>query len=93
QQYKWEEYLPLVEFAYNNTYHASLKMASFEALYGRKCRTLVSWDNMEDRDVISAEILTEMEQQVKLICERLKETADRKKSYANLKRGDRKFKL
>ena len=42
QQYKWEEYLPLVEFAYNNTYHASLKMAPFEALYGRKCRTPVS---------------------------------------------------
>ncbi|KAH9293928.1 hypothetical protein KI387_040867, partial [Taxus chinensis] len=50
QQYKWEEYLPLVEFAYNNTYHASLKMAPFEALRGRKCRTHVSWDNVEDRE-------------------------------------------
>ncbi|KAH9322126.1 hypothetical protein KI387_016765 [Taxus chinensis] len=69
QQYKWEEYLPLVEFAYNNTYHSSLKMAPFEALYGRKCRTPVSWDSIEDRVVIGPEILTEMEQQVKLIRE------------------------
>ncbi|KAH9324265.1 hypothetical protein KI387_004443, partial [Taxus chinensis] len=76
QQYKWEEYLPLVEFAYNNTYHSSLKMAPFEALYGRKCRTPVSWDSVEDRVVIRPEILTEMEQQVKLIRERLKEAAD-----------------
>ncbi|KAH9331552.1 hypothetical protein KI387_003660, partial [Taxus chinensis] len=50
QQYKWEEYLPLVEFAYNNTYHASLKMAPFEVLYERKCRTPISWDNIEDRE-------------------------------------------
>ncbi|KAH9296564.1 hypothetical protein KI387_040152, partial [Taxus chinensis] len=93
QQYKWEEYLPLVEFAYNNTYHASLKMAPFEALYGRKCRTPVSWDSIEDREVIGPEILTEMEQQVKLIRECLKEAADRQKSYADLKRVDRKFEL
>jgi hypothetical protein len=42
---KWEDYLHLVEFSYNNGYQASLKMIPFEALYGRKCNTLVSWDN------------------------------------------------
>jgi transposase InsO family protein len=42
---KWEDYLYLVEFSYNNGYHASLKMSPFESLYGRKCNTLVSWDN------------------------------------------------
>lgn len=36
QQYKWEENLPLVEFAYNNSYHSAIKMAPFEAFYGRK---------------------------------------------------------
>ncbi|KAH9303245.1 hypothetical protein KI387_014828, partial [Taxus chinensis] len=86
QQYKWEEYLPLVEFAYNNTYHSSLKMAPFEALYGRKYRTPISWDSIEDRVVIGPEILTEMEQQVKMIRERLKEVADRQKRYDELKR-------
>ncbi|KAH9311968.1 hypothetical protein KI387_027003, partial [Taxus chinensis] len=93
QQYKWEEYLPLVEFAYNNTYHASLKMTPFEELYERKCRTPVSWDSIEDREVIGPEILTEMEQQVKLIRECLEEVADRQQSYTDLKRVDRKFKL
>jgi hypothetical protein len=42
---KWEDYLHLVEFSYNNGYHASLKMSPFEALYGRKCNMPVSWDN------------------------------------------------
>ncbi|KAH9294374.1 hypothetical protein KI387_040428, partial [Taxus chinensis] len=93
QQYKWEEYLPLVEFSYNNTYHASLKMVPFEELYGRKCRTPVSWDNIEDREVIGLEILMEMEQQIKMIWEHLKEAANRQKSYANLKRVDRNYKL
>jgi transposase InsO family protein len=42
---KWEDYLHLVEFSYNNGYQASLKMGPFEAFYGRKCNTPVSWDN------------------------------------------------
>jgi hypothetical protein len=49
---KWEDYLHLVEFAYNNGYQASLKMNPFEALYGRKCNTLVSRDNPADRAVV-----------------------------------------
>jgi hypothetical protein len=43
QPSKWEDYIHLVEFSYNNGYQASLKMSPFEALYGRKCNTLVSW--------------------------------------------------
>ena len=39
----WDEYLPLVEFTHNNTFHASIHMAPFEALYGRKCRTPLCW--------------------------------------------------
>jgi hypothetical protein len=49
---KWEDYLHLVEFAYNNGYQALLKMSPFESLYGRKCNTPVSWDNPDDRAVI-----------------------------------------
>ncbi|GKD81733.1 putative reverse transcriptase domain-containing protein [Tanacetum coccineum] len=44
----WERYLPLVEFSYNNSYHASIKAAPFEALYGRKCRSLVCWAEVSD---------------------------------------------
>ena len=39
----WETHLPLVEFSYNNSYHASIKATPFEALYGRKCRSSVCW--------------------------------------------------
>ena len=46
---KWEEYLHLVEFAYNNHYQASTKLSPFEILYGRKCNTPISWSNPVDR--------------------------------------------
>nr|GFC62103.1 uncharacterized protein [Tanacetum cinerariifolium] len=44
----WERHLPLVEFSYNNSYHASIKAAPFEALYGRKCRSPVCWAEVGD---------------------------------------------
>jgi hypothetical protein len=49
QSKKWEDYLPLVEFAYNNGYQTSLKMSPFEALYGRPCNTPVTWSNPVNR--------------------------------------------
>ena len=49
---KWEDYLYLVEFDYNNGYHASLKMIPFEELYGRKCNIPVSRDNPTDRALV-----------------------------------------
>nr|GEV27828.1 putative reverse transcriptase domain-containing protein [Tanacetum cinerariifolium] len=48
----WERHLPLVEFSYNNSYHASIKAAPFEALYGRKCRSPVCWAEVEDAQLI-----------------------------------------
>ena len=45
KQTKWEDYLHLVEFAYNNGQQASLEMSPYEAFYGRRCRTLLTWDN------------------------------------------------
>ena len=64
QPKKWEDYLPLVEFAYNNGYQESLKMSPFEVLYGRSCNTLVSWSNPMNRDTVGPSMLKEMEQQV-----------------------------
>jgi hypothetical protein len=52
QPSKWEDCIRLVKFSYNNGYQASLKMSPFEALSGRKCNTLVSWDNPTDRATI-----------------------------------------
>jgi hypothetical protein len=57
--YKWEDYLHLVEFAYNNGYQASVKMSPFEALYGRKCNTLVSWDNPAGKAIVGSDFLRE----------------------------------
>ena len=40
---RWDKFLPLAEFSYNNSYHSSIDMAQFEELYGRKCRSPVGW--------------------------------------------------
>nr|GFC18578.1 putative reverse transcriptase domain-containing protein [Tanacetum cinerariifolium] len=55
----WERHLPLVEFSYNNSYHASIKAASFEALYGRKCRSPVCWAEVGDAQLTDPEIIQE----------------------------------
>jgi hypothetical protein len=59
---KWEDYLHLDEFTYNNGYQASLKMSPFEYLYGRKFNTLVRWDNLAERVVLRSELLKDMEE-------------------------------
>ena len=46
---KWEEYMHLVKFAYNNHYQASAKLSPFEILYGRKCNTPITWSNLVDK--------------------------------------------
>jgi hypothetical protein len=61
QPRKWEDYLPLVEFAYNNGYQASLKMSPFKVLYGRQCNTPVSWSNPVNRISFGPDMLKEME--------------------------------
>src|ERR1041385_704512 len=53
---KWEESLPFAEFSYNNSYQASLKMAPFEVLYGRKCRTPLNWSETGERTLIGPDI-------------------------------------
>ena len=87
-QVKWEEYLHLVEFAYNNGHHSSLGMPPYQALYGRPCRTPLSWDRIEDRVTVGPQIVKDMEQQVILIRQRLREAQDRQKKYANAHRTD-----
>jgi hypothetical protein len=76
---KWEDYLHLVEFSYNNGYQASLKMSPFEALYGRRCNTQVSWDNPVNIIMLGLEMFKEMEQEVIKIKQNLKTTQDRQK--------------
>ena len=88
-----EDYLHLVEFAYNNNYQASAKFSPFEILYGRKCNTPISWCNPMDKLVLGPELLKEMEVIVKQVQGNMKIVQDRQKSQANLKRSPKKFQV
>jgi hypothetical protein len=81
----------LVEFAYNNGFQASLKMSPFETLYGRKCNTPISWDNLANRTVIGLELLNEMEEQMVKIKQNLKATQDKQKGYVDKNRTHVEF--
>ena len=63
----WEKWLPLAEFSYSNSYQASIKMATFEALYSRKCRTLLNWVEPSERRYFGIDFVTEAEEQVRII--------------------------
>ena len=82
---KWDECLPLAEFSYNNSYQESIKMARFEVLYGRRCRTPVNWSEAGERNVFGPEIVSEAEEQVRFIQGNLKIAQSRQKSYADKK--------
>jgi hypothetical protein len=84
---------PYAEFSYNNSYQASLKMASFEALYGRKCRTPLYWNQTRESQVFGPEILQEAEKQVHIVRENLKTAQSRQKSYADNRRRDLIFEV
>ncbi|XP_052481189.1 uncharacterized protein LOC128035485 [Gossypium raimondii] len=84
----WEEYLPLAEFAYNNSFQSSIQMAPYMALYSHKCRTSLCWTELGERRVLGLELVSEIEDNVRLIRDHLKATSDRQKSYADLKRHE-----
>ena len=90
---KWEDYLHLVEFAYNNGYQTSAKLSPFEILYGRKCTTPISWDNPTNRLMVGPEMVQEMENMVRKVQQNLKEAQDRQKSYADQKRRHLEFQV
>jgi transposase InsO family protein len=58
----WDKCLSLAEFSYNNSYQASLKMAPFEALYGRRCRTPLNWSEAEERTLFGPDLVKDAEE-------------------------------
>ncbi|GJT56432.1 putative reverse transcriptase domain-containing protein [Tanacetum coccineum] len=82
----WVNHLPLVEFSYNNSYHASIKAAPFEALYGQKCRSPVCWAEVGEVQLTGPKIVQEIIEKIIQIKQRMQAAHDRQKSYANLKR-------
>ncbi|KAF3654575.1 hypothetical protein FXO37_16420 [Capsicum annuum] len=84
----WDDHLPLIEFAYNNSYHSSIKMASFEDLYGRRCRSPVGWFEVSKASVIGPDLVFDTLEKFQLIRERLRAAQSRHKSYADVHRKD-----
>ncbi|GJU31324.1 putative reverse transcriptase domain-containing protein [Tanacetum coccineum] len=83
----WVNHLPLVEFSYNNSYHASIKAAPFEALYGRKCRSPVCWTEVGEAQILGPELIQETTEKTLDQPEGMQAARDRQKSYADLKRS------
>ncbi|GJX89345.1 putative reverse transcriptase domain-containing protein [Tanacetum coccineum] len=89
----WVNHLPLVEFSYNNSYHASIKAAPFEALYGRKCRSPICWTEVGEAQILGPELIQETTEKIIQIKQRMQAARDRQKSYADLKRKPMEFQV
>ncbi|GJY25755.1 putative reverse transcriptase domain-containing protein [Tanacetum coccineum] len=89
----WDRHLPLVEFSYNNNYHTSIKVASFEALYGRKCRSPVCWTEVGDSQLTGPEIIHETIEKIIQIKNQIQAAHDLQKSYGNVRRKPLEFQV
>ncbi|GJS51233.1 putative reverse transcriptase domain-containing protein [Tanacetum coccineum] len=89
----WDIHLPLVEFSYNNSYRTSIKVAPFEALYRRKCRSPVCWAEVGDAQLIGPAIIHETTEKIVQIKNRIQAPRDRQKSYANIRRKPMVFQV
>jgi hypothetical protein len=89
----WEKCLALEEFAYNNSYQASWKMAPFEALYGRRCRTPFNWSQAGERTLFGPKLVQEDEEKVSVIRENLRAAQMRQKSYHDKAKAPREFEV
>ncbi|PON75868.1 Ribonuclease H-like domain containing protein, partial [Parasponia andersonii] len=87
----WDGHLPLVEFAYNNSYQTSVGMPPYEVLYGRPCRSPLCWTEPKEHVTLGLELIEKTTEKIKDIQERLKEIQSRKKSYADPKRHEVEF--
>ncbi|GJZ59108.1 putative reverse transcriptase domain-containing protein [Tanacetum coccineum] len=89
----WVNHFLLVEFSYNNSYHASIKAAPFEALYGRKCHSPVCWTEVGEAQILGPELIQETTEKIIQIKQRMQAARDRQKSYADLKHKPMEFQV
>src|SRR6185503_6938960 len=87
----WDKCLSLAEFSYINSYQASLKMAPFEALYGQRCRTPLSWSQTGECQIFGPELVVKAEEKVKTVQANLRAAQSQQKSYFNKRRDPLKF--
>ena len=89
----WSDVLPLVKFTYNNSYHSSIGMAPYEALYGRRCRTPLCWQQDGESVVLGPKFLQQTIEKVRVIQNRMRATQSRQKSYADTRRMPLEFEV
>ena len=89
----WEENLPLVEFAYKNSYQATIHMAPYEALYGRPCRSLLCWTEVGESSITGPDLIRDTSEKVSLIRQCLLTAQSRQKSYADVRRRPLEFEV
>jgi hypothetical protein len=89
----WDKCLSLAEFSYNNSYQSSLKMAPFEALYGRRCRTPLNWSQTWEREIFGPDLVLEAEEKVRVITKNLEAAQARQKSYHDKRRKPLQFEV
>ena len=88
---KWEDFLHLIEFAYNNHYEDSTNLSHFEIIYGRKSNTPITWSNPVDQLMLGPDMLKALELTVKQVQGNLKIARDKQKSHVDLKRTPKEF--
>ncbi|GJX97479.1 putative reverse transcriptase domain-containing protein [Tanacetum coccineum] len=89
----WDRHLPLVEYSYNNSYHTSIKVAPFEALYGCKCRSPICWAEVRDAQLTSLEIVHETTEKIFQIKKCIQAARDRQKSLSDGNRKPMEFQV
>ena len=82
----WDSHFPLIEFTYNNSFHSSIGMAPYEALYGRRCRTPLCWYESGESVVLGPKIVRETTDKIKMIQERMKASQGYQNSYHDKRR-------
>ncbi|KAL0544185.1 hypothetical protein IC582_019298 [Cucumis melo] len=89
----WDSHLHLMEFAYNNSYQATIGMAPFEALYGKCCRSPVCWDEVGEQRLMGPELVQSTNEAIQKIRSRMHIAQSRQKSYADVRRKDLEFEI
>ncbi|XP_062103842.1 uncharacterized protein LOC133814957 [Humulus lupulus] len=82
----WNAKMPLMDFAYNNSYHDSIKMALYKALYWRKCRSPIHWHEVGERSFLGYNEIDQVTEDIEKIRERLQTSVDQQRKYVDLTR-------
>ncbi|KAL0553867.1 hypothetical protein IC582_007771 [Cucumis melo] len=87
----WDSHLHLMEFAYNNSFQATIGMAPFEALYGKCCSSPVCWGEVGEQRLMGPELVQSTNEAIQKIRSRMLTAHSRQKSYADVRRRDLEF--